>query len=141
MTRRTSTRCRATGRTSTRAFEKKLSPDETDGTFTISNLHTGVVVRRHPAANQGATRRRDVDANVILQKNGMIGMVKQMTITLTCDHRHIYGADAAKFLVDLAGVIENDTSGSSCKGDRERRRARTTAAAAAAGGEAGRSVP
>merc|ERR1711937_862132 len=45
----------------------------------------------------------------VLQKNGMIGMVKQMTVTLTCDHRHIYGADAAKFLVDLADLIENDT--------------------------------
>jgi pyruvate dehydrogenase E2 component (dihydrolipoamide acetyltransferase) len=28
-------------------------------------------------------------------------------VTLTCDHRHIYGADAAKFLVDLADLIEN----------------------------------
>ena len=45
----------------------------------------------------------------VLQKNGMIGMVKQMTVTLTCDHRHIYGADAAKFLVDLAELIETDT--------------------------------
>ena len=39
----------------------------------------------------------------------MMGMVKKMTVTLTCDHRHIYGADAAKFLVDLADLIENDT--------------------------------
>jgi pyruvate dehydrogenase E2 component (dihydrolipoamide acetyltransferase) len=30
-------------------------------------------------------------------------------VTLTCDHRHIYGADATKFLVDLADLIENDT--------------------------------
>ena len=36
----------------------------------------------------------------VQQKNGMIGMVKQMTVTLTCDHRHIYGADAAKSLAD-----------------------------------------
>jgi hypothetical protein len=26
-----------------------------------------------------------------------------MTVTVTCDHRHIYGADAAEFLKDLAG--------------------------------------
>ena len=44
----------------------------------------------------------------VLQKNGMIGLVKQMTVTLTCDHRHIYGADAAKFLKDLAALIEDD---------------------------------
>ena len=37
-----------------------------------------------------------------------MGMAKQMTVTLTCDHRHIYGADAAKFLVDLADLLEND---------------------------------
>jgi len=44
----------------------------------------------------------------VLQKNGMIGLVKQMTVTLTCDHRHIYGADAAKFLKDLAQIIEEE---------------------------------
>ena len=44
----------------------------------------------------------------VQQPNGMIGMAKQMTVTLTCDHRHIYGADAAKFLKDLAALIEND---------------------------------
>ena len=32
-----------------------------------------------------------------------------MTVTLTADHRNIYGADAAKFLKDLASLIENDT--------------------------------
>ncbi len=32
-----------------------------------------------------------------------------MTVTITCDHRNIYGADAAKFLKDLADVIENQT--------------------------------
>ena len=35
-------------------------------------------------------------------------MTKQMTVTLTCDHRHIYGADSAQFLKDLAELIEND---------------------------------
>ena len=44
----------------------------------------------------------------VQQPNGMMGMVKQMTVTLTCDHRHIYGADAAKFLVDLAQLLEED---------------------------------
>ena len=35
------------------------------------------------------------------QKNGHFGVEKQMTVTITCDHRHIYGADAAEFLRDL----------------------------------------
>lgn len=43
------------------------------------------------------------------QKNGMMGMAKVMTVTLTCDHRNIYGADAAKFLKDLAAIMETET--------------------------------
>ena len=35
-------------------------------------------------------------------------MKKSMTVTLTADHRHIYGADAAEFLNDLADLIQND---------------------------------
>jgi pyruvate dehydrogenase E2 component (dihydrolipoamide acetyltransferase) len=33
---------------------------------------------------------------------------KVMTVTITCDHRHIYGADAAEFLRDLAELMEDD---------------------------------
>jgi pyruvate dehydrogenase E2 component (dihydrolipoamide acetyltransferase) len=96
-----------------RAFEKKLSPEEySSGTFTISNLGMFGVssfVSILPP-NQGTIMAVAASTpTAVLQKNGMIGMVKQMTVTLTCDHRHIYGADAAKFLVDLADLIENDT--------------------------------
>merc|ERR1719238_2468688 len=95
-----------------RALEGKLKPEEfTTGTFTISNLGMFGVssfVSILPP-NQGAIMAVAASTpTAVLQKNGMIGMVKQMTVTLTCDHRHIYGADAAKFLVDLADVIEND---------------------------------
>jgi pyruvate dehydrogenase E2 component (dihydrolipoamide acetyltransferase) len=37
-----------------------------------------------------------------------MGVEKQMTVTITCDHRHIYGAQAAEFLQDLAKLIEDD---------------------------------
>jgi hypothetical protein len=40
---------------------------------------------------------------VVQLKNGHFGVQKSMTVTITCDHRHIYGADAAEFLRDLAG--------------------------------------
>ena len=40
---------------------------------------------------------------VVQLKNGFLGVQKSMTIKITCDHRHIYGADAAEFLKDLAG--------------------------------------
>merc|ERR1719326_1711383 len=96
-----------------RALEKKLKPDEySTGTFTISNLGMFGVssfVSILPP-NQGTIMAVAASTpTAVLQKNGMIGMVKRMTVTLTCDHRHIYGADAAKFLVDLADLIENDT--------------------------------
>ena len=45
---------------------------------------------------------------VVQQSNGHLGVQKVMTVTITCDHRHIYGADAASFLADLADLIEND---------------------------------
>lgn len=90
-----------------------LKPDEySTGTFTISNLGMFGVssfVSILPP-NQGAIMAVAASTpTAVLQKNGMIGMVKQMTVTLTCDHRHIYGADAAKFLVDLAQLLEEDT--------------------------------
>merc|ERR1711871_658322 len=96
-----------------RAMEGKLKPDEFQtGTFTISNLGMFGVsnfVSILPP-NQGCIMAVAASTpTAVLLKNGMIGMVKQMTVTLTCDHRHIYGADAAKFLVDLANIIENET--------------------------------
>ena len=42
---------------------------------------------------------------VVMLPNGYMGVQKSMTVTITCDHRHIYGADAAEFLRDLAGTI------------------------------------
>ncbi len=39
--------------------------------------------------------------------SGRIGVQKQMTVNLTADHRIVYGADAAEFLLTLKSVIEN----------------------------------
>lgn len=44
---------------------------------------------------------------VVQLPNGHFGVQKVMTVTATCDHRHIYGADVAEFLKDLADIIEN----------------------------------
>jgi len=95
-----------------RAMEGKLKPDEySSGTFTISNLGMFGVSSFVSILPPGQGAIMAVAASkptAVLQKNGMIGLVKQMTVTLTCDHRHIYGADAAKFLKDLAALIEDD---------------------------------
>lgn len=34
--------------------------------------------------------------------NGFVGAQKFMTVTVTADHRHIYGAHVAEFLKELA---------------------------------------
>lgn len=43
-------------------------------------------------------------------RNGNVVEVKKMEVTITADHRHIYGADAALFLKDLADMLENRTT-------------------------------
>ena len=44
---------------------------------------------------------------VAQSKSGHFGVQHVMQVTLTCDHRHIYGAHAAEFLRDLADLLEN----------------------------------
>jgi pyruvate dehydrogenase E2 component (dihydrolipoamide acetyltransferase) len=83
-----------------------------DGTFTVSNLgmfgvrHFEAVINPPQAAilAVGAVRA------VAVPRDGAIVAVQQMTLTLTCDHRIIYGADAARFLADVRGRLQ-DPSG------------------------------
>ena len=44
---------------------------------------------------------------VTANAEGRIGVERQMICNLTCDHRVIYGADAAEFMATFKGVIEN----------------------------------
>lgn len=44
---------------------------------------------------------------VVATEDGMFGVRKVMTVNLTTDHRNIYGADAAAFLLKLKEVIES----------------------------------
>ena len=45
---------------------------------------------------------------VVATADGLLGVKRQMQVNITCDHRIIYGADAAGFLKDLAEVIETN---------------------------------
>ena len=38
---------------------------------------------------------------------GRIGVERQMAVNLTCDHRLVYGTDAAEFMKTLKSVLEN----------------------------------
>ena len=48
--------------------------------------------------------------SVVATADGLIGVRKVMQVNITCDHRIVYGADAAEFLQSLKAVVENPDS-------------------------------
>ena len=95
-----------------RARNKQLQPDEyRTGTFTLSNLGMFGVDRFDAILPPGTGAILAVAASrpsVVAGKDGSIRVASQMQVNLTCDHRTIYGADAAAFLKDLAQLIETN---------------------------------
>jgi pyruvate dehydrogenase E2 component (dihydrolipoamide acetyltransferase) len=95
-----------------RARSKQLQPEEyNSGTFTISNLGMFGVDRFTAILppNQGAILAVGASRpQIVVNKDGLFGVQKQMTVNLTSDHRVIYGADAASFLQDLAKLLETE---------------------------------
>lgn len=95
-----------------RARAKQLQPDEyTTGTFTLSNLgmfgvsnFTAIL----PPGLGSILAIGGVRPTVVANRDGLFGVKNQMSVNITCDHRIIYGADAAAFLQDLAKLIETD---------------------------------
>ena len=97
-----------------KAKKGTLSPAEyNSGTFTISNMgmfgvtHFGAIL---PQGQGGILAIGGTQEVIVPDSQAILGMkkVKKMTVTLTCDHRQIYGADAALFLKTLAGIMENN---------------------------------
>lgn len=97
-----------------RSRTKQLQPDEyNSGTFTISNLGMFGVDSFDAILPPGQGSILAIGASkptVVANADGTLGVQRQMTVNITCDHRNIYGADAAAFLKDLADKIENDTA-------------------------------
>jgi len=95
-----------------RSRSKQLQPEEySTGTFTLSNLGMFGVDRFDAILPPGQGGILAIGASrpqVVATDDGMFGVRRQMSITITCDHRIIYGAHAAAFLQDLAQLIEND---------------------------------
>jgi pyruvate dehydrogenase E2 component (dihydrolipoamide acetyltransferase) len=95
-----------------RARSKQLQPDEySTGTFTLSNLGMFGVDRFDAILPPGTGAILAVAASrptVVAGKDGSFRVASQMQVNLTCDHRVIYGADAAAFLKDLAQLIETN---------------------------------
>jgi pyruvate dehydrogenase E2 component (dihydrolipoamide acetyltransferase) len=92
-----------------RARAKQLQPDEyTTGTFSISNLGMYGVDQFDAILTPGQAAIMAVGGStpqVVATDDGLFGVKRQMKVNLTCDHRVIYGAEAAAFLQDLAKLI------------------------------------
>jgi pyruvate dehydrogenase E2 component (dihydrolipoamide acetyltransferase) len=88
----------------------ELKPEEmSGGTFTISNLgtlgidHFTPIINPPQVAILGAGRVREVPA---IHK-GKVRRRYSMGLSVTCDHRVIDGAPAARFLGDICRLVEN----------------------------------
>ena len=91
-----------------KAKSKKLTPAEySSGTITISNLGMFGVNQFDAILppNMGSILAISSSLpRVVPAANGFFSVKKLMTVTITADHRHIYGAHAAEFLKDLSGT-------------------------------------
>jgi len=92
-----------------RARDGALTPPElTGGTFTISNLGMYGITQFTAVLNppQAAILAvGSLEERVILRDGGAVAG-RRMSLTLTCDHRILYGADAAAFLKDVRLFLE-----------------------------------
>ncbi|WP_008310369.1 dihydrolipoamide acetyltransferase family protein [Leptolyngbya sp. PCC 6406] len=95
-----------------RSRTKQLQPDEyTTGTFTLSNLGMFGVDKFDAILPPGQGSILAIGASrpaLVATPDGMMGVKRQMQVNITCDHRVIYGADAAAFLQALAQLIETN---------------------------------
>merc|ERR1712151_1030061 len=94
-----------------RSREKKLAPDEfNSGTFTVSNLGMFGVHKFDallPVGTAGILAIGGTKSVVAADQDNKFGVERQMIVTLTADHRIVYGADAAEFLKTLAAIMQN----------------------------------
>lgn len=88
-----------------------ISPDLLTGaTFTVTNLGAMGIESFTPVLNLPQTAILGVDAVVprpVVNGDGSFGVEQRIGFSLTVDHRVVDGADAARFLMDLATLIEN----------------------------------
>ena len=95
-----------------RARTKQLQPAEYNtGTFTLSNLGMFGVDTFDAILPPGQGAILAIGASrpqVVATPDGLFSVRQQMQVTITCDHRIIYGADAAGFLQNLAKLIETN---------------------------------
>jgi pyruvate dehydrogenase E2 component (dihydrolipoamide acetyltransferase) len=90
---------------------RSLGPNElADGTFTVSNLGMLGVRRFHAVINppQAAILAvGEVAPRAVVDADGALVARKTMDVALACDHRVVYGAEAARFLQRLRHLLEH----------------------------------
>jgi pyruvate dehydrogenase E2 component (dihydrolipoamide acetyltransferase) len=85
------------------------SPDLSGATFTVSNLGMSGVTAFTAVIHPGQAAVLAVGAavdRVALDAAGTPTVRQVLTLTLSCDHRILYGADAAAFLAGLRELLE-----------------------------------
>ena len=93
-----------------RARAGKLKQDEIEGgSFSLSNLGPYGVEQFDAIINppQGAILAVGAARSEPIDDDGAIRIVPVLHLSLSCDHRAIDGADGARFLAALAGLIEH----------------------------------
>ena len=98
----------------TKAREKKLQPNEMAGsTFTVTNLgmfgidsFSGIINPPNAAILSVGSSK----VKAVVDKNGQITTGATITLGLSCDHRLVDGAVAAKFFQTLANHLENPST-------------------------------
>jgi pyruvate dehydrogenase E2 component (dihydrolipoamide acetyltransferase) len=86
-----------------------ITPQElSGGTFTVSNLGMYGMTAITPVINPPQAAILGVGATraTLAREDGEIVERQLMTLTLTCDHRILYGADAARFLAAIRDLLE-----------------------------------
>jgi pyruvate dehydrogenase E2 component (dihydrolipoamide acetyltransferase) len=84
-------------------------PELSGGTFTVSNLGMYGITAMNPVVNMPQAAILGVGASravLARDEDGEIVDRQLMTLTLTCDHRILYGADAAQFLATIRDLLE-----------------------------------
>lgn len=100
---------RETRQLAERVREGSITPPELSGaTFTVSNLGMFGMSAITPVVNPPQAAILGVGAlrQTLARKEGEIVDRTLMTLTLSCDHRILYGADAARLLAEITELLQ-----------------------------------
>jgi pyruvate dehydrogenase E2 component (dihydrolipoamide acetyltransferase) len=100
---------RETRRLAERVRLGQITPPElAGGTFTVSNLGMYGMTQIVPVINPPQAAILGVGAirEVLARVDGDLVERRLMSLTLSCDHRILYGADAALFLAEIKQLLE-----------------------------------